>query len=396
MIEVRFFGTFEISNNESKLSIDNERSKQPLLLLEYLLIHRDRDISSERLCSALWSDGNSDNPSGALKNLIYRLRGMLADIGRTSENEYILSRRGVYAWNDSIETVIDVEEFDKLYTLAENEKFPIAERMANYSKAIELYKGDFLNSESYEEWVVPICTYYRNIFFDCVQKICDFAMERGEYQQVDIVTSKAITIDPFEEKIQIMKMNALIMQGKYAQALAHYEYVTGLYYRELGVKPSDDIREMYKRISKQIKDIETDLTVIKTDLQETLLETSGAFFCDYEVFKNMYRIEARTVERTGQSVFACLFTLSAMDGRTIVKANRERAMDSLNTALYNSLRRGDIVSRFSATQFVAMLPTLTFENSTIVIGRVQRKFEELYKNKNIGVSAKVMPIDPIG
>lgn len=393
-LNIQFLGSFTITYGKEKLSNDNSRTKQLWLLLEYLIINRNSDVSIDRLESVLWPGEEIDNPANALKNLIYRLRNLLAKVGRTAEEEYIISRGGNYAWNNEVPCQIDIEEFERHYRAASSGNLSMEKQIEHYNAAIEIYKGDFLNSLSYEEWVVPLCTYYRNVFFDCVASVCDLLLENRRYEEVDRVCSKAIAIDPFEEKIQLMKMRALIAQGKNPQALQHYEYVTALYYKELGAKPSDEIRTMYRDITKQIKSVETDLTVIKEDLCEILIENNGAYCCDYEVFKNIYRLEARSVERSGQSVFIGLFTLSDINSGEIHKNIREKVMETLKDALIGGLRRGDVISRFSATQYVAMLPSVTFESSSVVTKRVQQRFNAHCSAKSVILDTKFMPIDP--
>lgn len=65
-------------------------------------------INAEELGELVWGNGGSSNPMGALKNLIYRLRNTLKQLG---PEEYIVSRSGTYGWNEKIELHSDMEEF---------------------------------------------------------------------------------------------------------------------------------------------------------------------------------------------------------------------------------------------------------------------------------------------
>ena len=131
------------------------------------------------------------------------------------------------------------------------------------------------------------------------------------------------------------------------------------------MKPSERLRNLYREIIKNVQHVETDLEIIKEDLREASL-AYGAFFCEYEVFKNIYRLEARAAERTGQSVFLLLLTVTDTQGQIPAIKLLNNSMDRLRDCLLHSLRRNDVVSRFSATQFVVMLSSLTFENSLMV------------------------------
>jgi len=119
-------------------------------------------------------------------------------------------------------------------------------------------------------------------------------------------------------------------------------------------------------------------------------EAKGAFLCDYEIFKNIYRLEARSAERAGQSVFLCLLTM-----RSTVETHRNDliviAMDKLEKVIVSSLRKGDVVSRFSPNQFVLLLP-LSYENGERVIARILDRFGKEYKNPLIKIDVNLEPV----
>lgn len=43
--------------------------------------------------------------------------------------------------------------------------------------------------------------------------------------------------------------------GNQQRAMAHYEHVTNLFYRELGVKPSERLRNLYREIIKNVQHV---------------------------------------------------------------------------------------------------------------------------------------------
>ena len=191
-------------------------------------------------------------------------------------------------------------------------------------------------------------------------------------------------------------MRALFAMDKKKEAMAYYEYVNELFYSELGVIPSEELRAIYNEIVKGVKAIEADINNIKEDLREKSGEDGikGAFFCEYEVFKNVYRREARMLERSGQSIFVALFTVSSVSGGGLSHDKNEQMMDILRDVLIGSLRRGDVVARYSPSQYIVMLPTVTFENSDIIVKRIRKAFTDIYKGSVVTLECKVTPIEP--
>lgn len=220
MIMIQFLGNFTIECAGQSLTHDNNRTKQLWLLLEYLIVNRFTDVSLNQLTDILWPEGMVDNPANALKNLVYRLRNLLNKIGRTAENDYIVSKHSSYAWNNTLPCLIDIETLEELHQKALSPHMTTNEQIGYYLQIISLYKGDFLNAVSSEKWIVPLCNYYHNIFIECVVNVCELLFEKRLFDNVDRICSKATTIDPFEEKFHLIKMRALVASGKQSQALA--------------------------------------------------------------------------------------------------------------------------------------------------------------------------------
>lgn len=394
LIRINMLGGFTLRIGDKILSDTTSRTHQLWNLLEYLITFRHKTISHEELIATLWPGDEIDNPSSALKNLIYRIRNMFISQGIPHAKELIKSRHGTYSWNNDFTSVIDIEEFERIYNLANDPSSDADSRIAKYMEAIEIYKGDFLPSSCYESWVIPISAYYRTMYFNCIYSVLDLLIEDDNWEQVENVCSKALLIDQFEEKCHQYFFRALINQQKSRAALSHYNYVTDLFYRELGMRPSDNIRELYREIIKTVNSVETDLNIIKEDLKESSSVT-GAFYCDYEVFRNMYRVEARAAARTGQSVFIALLTITDLNDEIPTVTLLNKGMDHLLQIIHRSLRKGDVVSRFSSTQFVLMLSSVSFESGEKVLTRLTRNYKNSFRNDPIKIYSKLLPLDPI-
>lgn len=393
-IQITMLGSFEIRRGDKAVGDNISRTHKIWNLLEYLITFRDKDLSQNDLISALWPDDSSENPANALKNLIYRIRTTLANSGIQTDQEFVVYRRGSYCWNREVDCDIDVMQFEQLCKEAQDPELEEEARVQKYLKAVELYKGDFLPKSSFEEWVVPVSTYYHTLYLNSVHRLLEILMDRRDYQKVVEVCEKAIMIDQFDEKIHEQLILAFYNVGWQQKALEHYDYVTNLFYRELGVKASDRLRSIYRDIIKTEKNVETDLDIIKNDLREAT-SVEGAFFCEYEIFKDVYRLEARSIARNGQTVYIGLLTVTDFNSGIPDSKLLNNAMDRLEGVIRNSLRRGDVVARFSAAQYVVLLPTVTFENGLRVLERIVKRFSREHRNIPVIIHTKLQPLDPI-
>ncbi|NCB04454.1 MAG: diguanylate cyclase [Clostridia bacterium] len=391
-VYVAMLGKLELRAGRACVGDDVNRSRKMWNLLAYLLTHRAKEASQQELIEALWPGEDCDKPANALKTLMYRIRRQLEPIERACGAELILSHRGGYRMNRQIDFIVDTNEFELLLHKADDISLPVETRIELYTRATALYGGDFLPKQTMELWVVPLNAHYHALYLSAVKTLASLLEQEGHYAEMAELCSAAIAIDPLDERLHSLLVQALLRQGKDAAALNHYETATELLYRNLGVKPSEELRALYAEIMKTQKSLELDLGVVQRELMET--ETlSGAFVCEYGFFKEAYRLEARRAARYGMSVFVALMTVATPSGEVPSLELLNVTMEQLLDVIKSSLRKGDIVARYSGAQYVIMLPALTFEDGENVMDRIVTNFRRQYRRHFLKLHYKLQQLE---
>ena len=390
-IRAVMLGNFQLYVGDVLIDNDISRSHKMWNLLAYLIIHRDRNVPQEELIEILWPDENSQNPGNALKTLLYRTRAtILPLIG--DELQLILSQRGSYSWNHGLNCEVDAEKFAVCARQAANSSLTIAERLDLYRQAADLFKQDFLPNLAEQLWVIALSTYYHTLYVDMVFEYSQLLLDMERYAELASLINEAIRIEPYDDKLHALLITALLRQGNSLAALSHYDSATELLYRNLGVRPSEELRALYHEIMQERKSLETDLAVIQRDLQETA-SRPGAFVCDYGFFREAYRLEARRAGREGTCVHVVLITVSLPDGKTPALQPLNATMDQLLEAIRLNLRRGDVMARYSGAQYVLMLPTANYEDSQMVMERIVNNFYQQNRKNFLKISYKLQQLD---
>lgn len=394
IMRIHMLGKFSIQRGESVLIQTSGKTKQVWLLIEYLIANRKTPPKIDQLIGALWFDNRScTDPMNALKNLVYRARDLLKKELRDGETDFILYSNGSYLWNPDLNCTVDAETFEHTARQAALSGWGREHRIALYRQAIDQYSGDFLPNSSYAPWAVTRRKALTGKFLDCVRGLCLLFEEAQEYEELAALCESAVQIAPFEESLHKTLLAAYLSEGQNNKALSHYQYVTELFYRELGIDLSQNLRKLYRQMIKTVHQTERDLTVIKEDLQEDP-EGGRAYFCDYEIFKNLYRIQARSINRTGQSIIVALMSLSDGEGSLVDGSAAIAQVNLFREAILRSLRMGDAVSAYSASQFILMLPLTNLENAEMVMRRIIRKFESSYKEQDMKIIYTIRPVEP--
>ena len=72
----------------------------------------------------------------------------------------------------------------------------------------------------------------------------------------------------------------------------------------------------------------------------------------------------------------------------------DRVVSPLPPLLRGNLRRGDVISRCSVSQFVIMLPQANYENSCMVAERLTGAFYRRYPHSSARLRCMVQPLIP--
>ncbi len=390
-VSVSLLGGFALEVDGASLTDDINRSLKLWSVLAYLTLHRERAVPQSEFIELFWPDDHSSNPVNALKTLLYRIRAMLEPLFG-QEIQPILSQRGAYIWNPAVGCTLDIDRFEELCRLGGDTQRTAEERMTSYREAVELYKGDLLPKLSHQMWLVPMAVRYHTAYIAAVKDFAVLLDEAALYEEMHEVCARASDLDNLDEGLHTLIVRALLRQGKDAAALEHYEKATDLLYRNLGVRPSEELRSLYKEIMATEKTLETDLGVIMNDLREAAARP-GAFVCEYGFFKEAYRLEVRRAIRSGTCVHLCLITVSLPDGGMPQLKVLSNTMDQLLDVLVNNLRRGDVVSKFSGAQYVIMLPAANYEDSNMVMDRVVRAFYQQHRRSFLKLTVRVRELE---
>lgn len=393
-IRVTMFGRFSIEKGGRTIDDSANRMRKVWLLLAYLIYSRHSGTTPagiEFLLNSTGSDDSSD-PSSRIKAMFYRARTQLNELEEGAGHELILHRRGTYTWNDQIPLELDVEQFEQLCTTADNEPDEDT-RLALYQQALELYKGDFLPKLSMETWVMPISAYYHHMYLSAAQHTLSLLEQREQWQALRALCRKALKIEPYSESLYQYLMRSQLALDDRPGTMHTYEEMSELLFSNFGVMPSEESRLLYRSASRDTGGNTVPAGTVRDMLKEPA-GAKGAMLCDYDFFKLLYQVQARSIGRSGSVVHIALLSLHPLGRKELPRRSLDTAMGNLQDIIVHSLRQGDIVTQCSVSQFIIMLPQANYENSCAVCQRIIRAFGRQYPHSPATIQFSVQPLEP--
>ncbi len=389
MLRVQMLGGLAIRHGQWAVSDEDSRAYRVWLLLAYLLYHRKRPVTAQELIDLCWKDDTVD-PSNALKTALHRVRTMLAPLTEKGGAPLLSRRGGSYLWN--VPLSLDVEEFESLCHsgAAARER---EQRIELYQKALRLYTGDFLPKLAAEPWVVPIAAYYHDLYVQTALETVVQLEDWGRLEDAAAVCRCAVEIEPDREELWLHLLQTLLCLGDHQGVADAYEALRDRLLSNFGVVPSERLCQLYRDAVGTVEEQVIPADALRMQLREKR-DPGGSMLCDYDYFKTICYVAARTLPRSGSIAHICLFTVSAKNGGELPKKSMALAMENLRGMISTGLRRGDVAAQCSGSQYVVILPQANYENSCMVGGRIVRAFSRQYPHTPAAIRYAVWPVEP--
>lgn len=388
ILHVQMLGQFSFAYAGKQISCSSNRSKLTWNILAYLLCNRGKLIPAEELISVVWKQEN-DNPAGAMRTAIHRARAILGEVIENSA-QIVVSKSGGYMWNPKVEMVLDTDAFDRLVAaLVRN-----PENTETYLAALKLYEGKFLPLQSAEAWAMPLQNYYQNVYKSLIDGVVPLLEQEGRYSEGVAVCRKALESDPYSETIRQHLMRFLLVVGDRLEVVRIYEEMSKLLLSTFGVMPDRESRALYRQAlqtDKRSSVVTPEEAMEQLNEQDTI---DGAMVCDYDFFRILYQSQARSIVRTGHVIHTVLLTLKPKTEKEVSEKSLALAMENLEKLMVMVLRKGDVITRCSASQFLLMLPSANYENSGMVCRRIVAHFEKKYPHTPVCVDTYIQAMIP--
>lgn len=386
LLQVKMLDSFTITWNGRTVSDANGHSKMVWLLLAYLICARGRAVPGDELASLLWRDGGkSANPRNAMKTTFFRARTILDRLWEGAGHQLILRLNEGYAWNGAVPLELDLDRFRQLCAV----KGP--GRPQALEEAVRLYGGGFIPKLRDNAWAGEQAGALRKLYLKAVHALLAMLERQGSWKEAASLCAAALVQDPLNEELYCRRMNALIEQGDSRAAAQAFEDMNQIFLAETGGIPGEAAQALYRRAVSNVNDRRVPPAALLEQLNEE--SAPGAFFCDYDVFRALYRLQIRDAARTGEKVSLAVLTLTDQQDGELARRSLELAMENLRPLAQGLLRQGDAMAKCSRDQYVLLLPRADFESGRMVCQRIRKAFVRQYPHTPAKLRVTVCPAE---
>jgi len=248
-LEMRYFGRFEVRSTWKQ--VERWHSVKAKSILQYLMTRPREAVIKEVLMETLWPECEPRAASNNLKAAMHGLRQALSDLFTGKENfPYILFSQGSYLMNPEIELWVDVEEFEQNWVRGRRleKEGKLTEAIREFEEAEELYRGDYLEDEPYEEWTLLRREALKDTHVIILGKLADYAMKNADYEGTIVYCQKILAKDACREDAYRRLMSCYSRLGQRNRALRWYEICRRTIQAELDTTPDRETTNLYHHI----------------------------------------------------------------------------------------------------------------------------------------------------
>jgi LuxR family transcriptional regulator, maltose regulon positive regulatory protein len=248
-LQARFFGHFELMCDEEILDLGP--NGKALTILKYLLANRSRPVSQDHLMGWLWPESNLKKARWSLNSAIHALRKLLSRSPHSVAVNYVLLEEGYYSLSPEIGVSTDVEEFDARYERGRllERTGEAAQATSEYEKAIELYRGDYLVEDLYEDWTMVERERLANAYVDMLDRLAAHYLQNGQFRESVRCCYLALEKDRCHEASYRLLIRCYSQMGRLSSAVRQYRMCEHILEQEYGTSPSTETKSLLEGIT---------------------------------------------------------------------------------------------------------------------------------------------------
>jgi DNA-binding SARP family transcriptional activator len=270
-LRIYVLGRFEIEQAGRLIESEKWRSGKARSLFKVLLSRRGYQISRQEISELLWPELDQERVSNNLNQAVYSLRRTLEpSLERASNSSYLKTEGSKIQLNPALIGWIDLEEFKRLRRQAQ-----LNGDLKLYEQAANLYCGDYLPEDLYEEWSFYQREALREEWVALLVEMSVLYQRQGQDDKYQQCLHRVLECNFSHDGAVQSLMLALVENNRRDEALALYHNFASKLRARLNIEPLPETWQLYRDIA--AGRITAHASQIKlASLQAPLVQTAAA------------------------------------------------------------------------------------------------------------------------
>jgi DNA-binding SARP family transcriptional activator len=247
---VRLFGGLEVRTPEVGLVADSSwKKRKARMLFAMLVARRGQDVPRDVLFEYLWPEMDEDRARNNYYVVLSAIKRAMTGRAERGKAQYVRVN-GSMCTVDTARVRSDLDDFDALVACANKaqQEGDADAVIGAYTALMDVYRGDLLPGDVYDDWFAPLRERYRQEFSDAMVRGSAILAERGDGKGALHMLRRALAFDPWREDIYQATLRCQIATGQRSAAVETYVACRARLAEDLGLDPSVETRRLYDTI----------------------------------------------------------------------------------------------------------------------------------------------------
>ena len=257
-LEIFTFDNFDVKFMGESITPAFASSPTIFNLLKFFIAHKDKFLSVEYIEENLWDYKDYYDLKNAIKGQVFRLRKNIDKVssthcmGKLVNYIDIRSLDGCYALQLKGDYFLDYEKFSiKAEELLQAKK-SVESNLEEYLDTLCLYKNNFMSNSAYEGWIASSRNHYKRLYLKLVRKTVEILREQKNDKLALDILEKALSVELFDEALNMCYMQILISHGRYSEVLSYFKYIRNKFSKEYDMDSSKAFHNLEQLIYSSI------------------------------------------------------------------------------------------------------------------------------------------------
>jgi predicted ATPase/DNA-binding SARP family transcriptional activator/DNA-binding CsgD family transcriptional regulator len=243
VVRVWLLGGFRVSVGSRTIGENRWQRRKAAGLVKLLALAPSHQMHREQVMNLLWPRLGAQAAANNLHRNLYVARHILDADPLTSSRCLTLRGEQLLLCSEG-DLWVDVEAFEQAAEAARYSREPAA-----YRAAIDLYAGELLPEDRYEEWTEEHRRRLREIYLSLLLSLAHLQEEREDHDGAAEALMEVLAEDPVREEAHVGLMRLHSRHGRQVDALRQYERLEEVLFRELGAEPGAMSRALREEIA---------------------------------------------------------------------------------------------------------------------------------------------------
>ena len=250
-LRIYSLGPFRVFVENEEIDLSKCKSRKAITLLKYFFLNRNKGpVLKDMLLDLLWPDSPAQQADLNFRVTLSTLRKTLSQNGQ-KDFPNLLRKEGGYELSLGKEGWSDADEFVREMDFAryKEKKQDNHDALGHYLNAENLYQGDFMMENVYEDWYFIEREHLKIQYLHALTKILNYHEEQHNLTEAVHYCYKVLKVDPYREDIFRKLMGYHFELGNRSEVRSIFEWCRKNIEHDLGVGLTNETKELYHRLS---------------------------------------------------------------------------------------------------------------------------------------------------